>query len=195
MLPFGKRGAKRCSGMYGRKPAIRNYSCKCYCLGVFIIYRLFNLICIECSITCHAKCTHLVPDFCGMTMKRASEMIDQIQRAASFKSGNNKVGPIDNYPPQKELPSLQHQSLPSSPRPIQQVYNQQKPYPSQGPNDNYNGQLIQAQAGHVPVISSPVVTRPPQGIPYQQNMSIQQPQVIQVIHSSSSVCIKDFFGL
>ncbi|CAJ0831071.1 1746_t:CDS:2, partial [Entrophospora sp. SA101] len=35
----------------------------------------------ECHITCHAKCTHLVPDFCGMPMRTASEMIDQIQRA------------------------------------------------------------------------------------------------------------------
>ncbi|CAG8557120.1 10330_t:CDS:10 [Ambispora leptoticha] len=58
MLPWGKRGAKRCN---------------------------------ECNITCHATCTHLVPDFCGMTMKRASDMIDQIQRANLLRDKSEEM--------------------------------------------------------------------------------------------------------
>ena len=31
--------------------------------------------CSECSITCHANCAHLVPDFCGMSMETANELL------------------------------------------------------------------------------------------------------------------------
>ena len=33
----------------------------------------------ECSLTCHAQCAHLVPDFCGMSMLRANEILSQIR--------------------------------------------------------------------------------------------------------------------
>src|SRR6266508_2093203 len=79
---------------------------------------LITLINTECNITCHAKCTHLVPDFCGMTMKRASEMIDQIQRAAALrnKPSNDSYTPIPNEQP---LPILPNQPLPPSPKQAQ----------------------------------------------------------------------------
>ena len=31
--------------------------------------------CSECDITCHANCAHLVPDFCGMSMETANELL------------------------------------------------------------------------------------------------------------------------
>jgi len=31
--------------------------------------------CTECDITCHANCAHLVPDFCGMSMETANELL------------------------------------------------------------------------------------------------------------------------
>lgn len=31
--------------------------------------------CSECDITCHANCAHLVPDFCGMSMETASQLL------------------------------------------------------------------------------------------------------------------------
>ncbi|ODV59505.1 uncharacterized protein ASCRUDRAFT_9189 [Ascoidea rubescens DSM 1968] len=41
--------------------------------------------CTECGIMCHANCAHLVPDFCGMSMKMANEVLKTIQ------STNNSV--------------------------------------------------------------------------------------------------------
>jgi hypothetical protein len=31
--------------------------------------------CSECDITCHANCAHLVPDFCGMSMETANQLL------------------------------------------------------------------------------------------------------------------------
>lgn len=35
--------------------------------------------CTECDITCHANCAHLVPDFCGMKMEVANELLRSMQ--------------------------------------------------------------------------------------------------------------------
>ncbi|KAF7946025.1 uncharacterized protein EAE97_005063 [Botrytis byssoidea] len=35
--------------------------------------------CTECSLTCHAHCVHLVPDFCGMSMAVANAILDGIR--------------------------------------------------------------------------------------------------------------------
>ncbi|KAL3427375.1 calcium-independent protein kinase C [Phlyctema vagabunda] len=35
--------------------------------------------CTECSLTCHAGCAHLVPDFCGMSMQMANQILDGIR--------------------------------------------------------------------------------------------------------------------
>ena len=35
--------------------------------------------CTECGITCHATCTHFVPDFCGMTMETANALLANIR--------------------------------------------------------------------------------------------------------------------
>lgn len=35
----------------------------------------------ECGITCHTKCAHLVPDFCGMSMEMANQMLAEIKAA------------------------------------------------------------------------------------------------------------------
>ncbi|CUM63172.1 uncharacterized protein PRCAT00000740001 [Priceomyces carsonii] len=35
--------------------------------------------CTECGVMCHASCTHLVPDFCGMSMEMANEILRTIE--------------------------------------------------------------------------------------------------------------------
>ncbi|KAG7194157.1 Serine/threonine kinase [Scheffersomyces spartinae] len=37
--------------------------------------------CTECGVMCHAQCTHLVPDFCGMSMEMANTILMTIQSA------------------------------------------------------------------------------------------------------------------
>lgn len=39
--------------------------------------------CSECSLTCHTQCAHLVPDFCGMTMEMANQILAGIRSAQS----------------------------------------------------------------------------------------------------------------
>ncbi|CAG8695674.1 27495_t:CDS:2, partial [Racocetra persica] len=43
----------------------------CHCGYILPIGKKGARKCTDCGITCHAKCAHLVPDFCGMSMKRA----------------------------------------------------------------------------------------------------------------------------
>ncbi|CAO3647232.1 unnamed protein product [Cunninghamella echinulata] len=43
--------------------------------------------CSECSITCHVKCAHLVPDFCGLSMEMANQMLAEI-KAAKRRTGD-----------------------------------------------------------------------------------------------------------
>ncbi|KAI8145862.1 kinase-like domain-containing protein [Fennellomyces sp. T-0311] len=37
--------------------------------------------CSECDITCHTKCAHLVPDFCGLSMELANQMLAEMKAA------------------------------------------------------------------------------------------------------------------
>ncbi|KAK0537256.1 Serine/threonine kinase [Tilletia horrida] len=37
--------------------------------------------CSECDITCHTDCAHLVPDFCGMSMEMANQLIETLNRS------------------------------------------------------------------------------------------------------------------
>lgn len=45
--------------------------------------------CSECSLTAHAACVHLVPDFCGMNMATANLMINALRQQ---KAGGQRVG-------------------------------------------------------------------------------------------------------
>ncbi|KAI8455917.1 AGC/PKC protein kinase [Phakopsora pachyrhizi] len=48
--------------------------------------------CTECSTTAHADCTHLVPDFCGMSMETANRLLQEIKTARSRQS--NRISAI-----------------------------------------------------------------------------------------------------
>lgn len=39
---------------------------------------------LECGLTCHANCTHLVPDFCGMSMEAANQILETLIRAKNY---------------------------------------------------------------------------------------------------------------
>ncbi|WFD30956.1 protein kinase C [Malassezia sp. CBS 17886] len=50
----------------------------CHCGYMLALGRRTNRKCIECDITCHADCVHLVPDFCGMSMEMANQLLSNI---------------------------------------------------------------------------------------------------------------------
>nr|AIO05494.1 Protein kinase C [Hypsizygus marmoreus] len=47
----------------------------CHCGYMLPLGRYNARKCSECYITCHANCAHLVPDFCGMSMETANELL------------------------------------------------------------------------------------------------------------------------
>ena len=47
----------------------------CHCGYMLPLGRKNARKCSECDITCHANCAHLVPDFCGMSMETANELL------------------------------------------------------------------------------------------------------------------------
>ncbi|KIW60682.1 protein kinase C-like [Exophiala xenobiotica] len=52
----------------------------CHCGYLLPLGRRNAKKCTECGLTCHAQCQHLVPDFCGMSMIVANEILETIQR-------------------------------------------------------------------------------------------------------------------
>ncbi len=115
----------------------------CHCGYMLPIGRKNARRCTECDITCHANCAHLVPDFCGMSMETANQLLRDwrdINRARG-----SKVPPAGQVPratlPPAYSPSLdQTGSLPQDmerlrlvgtepPRP--ETPTQQRHYPQQ----------------------------------------------------------------
>ena len=44
---------------------------------------------LECGLTCHAQCTHLVPDFCGMSMEAANQILETLIRAKNHNKSTS----------------------------------------------------------------------------------------------------------
>ncbi|KAI8979406.1 hypothetical protein BDF20DRAFT_503174 [Mycotypha africana] len=75
--------------------------------------------CSECDITAHRRCEHYVPDFCGLNMEMANQMLAEIKAAARRKTDetksqhNSKHDDSDNTAMDKEdapLPVPSHES-------------------------------------------------------------------------------------
>lgn len=57
----------------------------CHCGYILPLGRKNCRKCSECGSTCHAQCTHLVPDFCGMSMEVANQILTGIREARDAK--------------------------------------------------------------------------------------------------------------
>ncbi|CAO1614643.1 unnamed protein product [Jaminaea pallidilutea] len=51
----------------------------CHCGLILPLGRKNAKKCSECDITCHSDCAHLVPDFCGMSMEMANQLLSDIE--------------------------------------------------------------------------------------------------------------------
>ena len=78
----------------------------CHCGYMLPFGRKNARRCTECDITCHANCAHLVPDFCGMSMETANQLLRDwrdINRArgnrAAAASQASRVQPPNYSPP------------------------------------------------------------------------------------------------
>lgn len=157
----------------------------CHCGYMLPLGRKNARKCTECDITCHANCAHLVPDFCGMSMETANELlrswrdinrqrIDKQSRVAAATmqkqaqtppplpappadAGVNQLGPaMDRMKLEQQGPALDSYGRPM---PAPDRYSQDpRYYQQQQPQ-------IPSQQGppYPPQQSPPLANRPPPG--------------------------------
>lgn len=92
---------------------------------------------IECKLTCHVQCTHLVPDLCGMSMENANSILAEIKRtqlkpSSSANRVQGKKPSGDRHPRPSPDPSVTHVPSDSSsstlaPPPERLSYNDDQP--------------------------------------------------------------------
>ncbi|KAL6703993.1 Serine/threonine kinase [Coniothyrium glycines] len=114
----------------------------CHCGYVLPLGRKQTKKCTECSLTCHAHCAHFVPDFCGMSMEVANQILMEIKRT---RRGQSTPAPAPgmrttlrpSQPPNKPLPPTQQQ-YPAQlgqeqPQPDRYSYGKEQMSPPPGP--------------------------------------------------------------
>ncbi|KIJ59483.1 hypothetical protein HYDPIDRAFT_183991 [Hydnomerulius pinastri MD-312] len=87
----------------------------CHCGYLLPLGRKNARKCSECDITCHANCAHLVPDFCGMTMETANQLLRDwrdINRARGGRAAAAAAKPTPT--PQTQPPPLPPVDVPIS---------------------------------------------------------------------------------
>ncbi|CEG66545.1 Putative AGC/PKC protein kinase [Rhizopus microsporus] len=119
--------------------------------------------CSECGITAHTRCERYVPDFCGLSMEMANQMLAEIKAAAKrktleSKSSSNRISKTEKT---EEVVSSVEEDLVNQ---LSQV--------SVSP--------ASPQSPPVPPPKSPVVV--PQTPPTMYNNNVQQPHPQQSVH-------------
>ncbi|KAF2145431.1 uncharacterized protein K452DRAFT_119788 [Aplosporella prunicola CBS 121167] len=109
--------------------------------------------CSDCGSVCHAQCVHFVPDFCGMSMEVANQMIYEIKntkkrQTSSISSLNSPMGSKTMRPTSGSRPSQPHDPAAGD----RLSYKQ----------DSYSGAAARTSYGSSGP-SSPTQTRPPTG--------------------------------
>ncbi|KAI0284016.1 hypothetical protein BGY98DRAFT_1093647 [Russula aff. rugulosa BPL654] len=117
----------------------------CHCGYMLPIGRKNARRCTECDITCHANCAHLVPDFCGMSMETANQLLRDwrdINRARTSKAAASqfpRVQPPPAYAPSSDqtggLPQEVERLRLGAEPPLPETPTQQRPYQQQPPFD------------------------------------------------------------
>ncbi len=81
----------------------------CHCGYILPLGRKNARKCSECDITCHTDCAHLVPDFCGMSMEMANQLLSDIETINRVKSSAKTQQQIQQPPPQHAQQQQQQQ--------------------------------------------------------------------------------------
>ncbi|KAN0139904.1 hypothetical protein V8E53_002566 [Lactarius tabidus] len=124
----------------------------CHCGYMLPFGRKNARRCTECDITCHANCAHLVPDFCGMSMETANQLLRDwrdINRARGNKAATASqpsrvpLPPTYSPPPDQTGAATQEMErlrLTGSESPRPETPPQQRHYPQQPSVDKRTGQ-------------------------------------------------------
>lgn len=83
--------------------------------------------CSECALMCHAQCTHLVPDFCGMSMEMANKILTTIKSTKPTKALPKQPRAQAGTAPLPQLPPklLVQQPTSAQPLPVKDQFTQQ----------------------------------------------------------------------
>jgi Phorbol esters/diacylglycerol binding domain (C1 domain) len=92
----------------------------CHCGYMLPLGRKNSRKCSECDITCHANCAHLVPDFCGMSMETANQLLRQ------WRDINKDKARVGKLAGSLRQPTFTAQQYPPGDLPISQSMGQMK---------------------------------------------------------------------
>lgn len=132
---------------------------------------------LECDLTCHAHCVHFVPDFCGMSMEVANQILMEIKRTRRGQSATGATPSMSQRQlrqpqPAKPLPATQQYAAPPGQEdPNRYSYGKDQPTsPPAGPprQQSYSTASIDAArksvgtSGSTPTPTSPTSQQRPQ---------------------------------
>jgi len=83
----------------------------CHCGYMLPLGRKNSRKCSECDITCHANCAHLVPDFCGMSMETANQLLRDWRDINKARGG--KANAVPRQPTVTHAQQYQHSPVSS----------------------------------------------------------------------------------
>ncbi|PYH44562.1 protein kinase c [Aspergillus saccharolyticus JOP 1030-1] len=104
----------------------------CHCGYLLPFGRKNAKRCTECGLTSHAHCTHLVPDFCGMSMEAANEILQTLIRAKVHNKSPSVSSASGPTRPVRAPQATQDNTLMSYPSKPEQ-YEQTRPTPATMP--------------------------------------------------------------
>lgn len=129
--------------------------------------------CSECGVTCHTKCQHFIPDFCGLSMEMANQMLAEIKAANKRKTLEGAtVTPSTSSTTSSLKPSRTSRHDEENrlgDQMSQLALSQQKPLPvpqhQQQQQQQQHVQMPPSPVGRIQPSPPPVL--PPHGQPYQ----------------------------
>ncbi|GFZ43576.1 protein kinase C, partial [Saitozyma sp. JCM 24511] len=157
----------------------------CHCGYMMSFGRKNSVKCSECGLTCHQTCSHLIPDFCGMTMEMANILLKNL-RDIKTTQVSKKTTPassttaLSTISAPERPPPLQHQlsagSVPS--------FKSAPPTSQYAPPDQRQGApqlpVMPAQSAYDNLRPAPSGGRPmphvPSGPPHRPSYEQQRPQ-------------------
>ncbi|KAF1956367.1 hypothetical protein CC80DRAFT_504929 [Byssothecium circinans] len=122
----------------------------CHCGYILPLGRKQSQKCAECGLTCHAGCVHFVPDFCGMSMEVANQILMEIKRTKRGQSATGSSMPTTMRPPKPAKPSP---GPAFAPPPGQEAQGQPDRY-SYGKDQQYGGGIPPRQDSYAPSTTS-----------------------------------------
>lgn len=109
--------------------------------------------CSECGVMCHAQCAHLVPDFCGMSMEMANQVLTTIQDTKRSQEKRKRLSPTSGLSSGTKPDTQTHSTNKLLPL-LPQATNSRQPSPeysnhqideSNRESHNFNGKYIDQQ--------------------------------------------------